>query len=435
MSDQLAGIISLGQEILNDRWLSIELLGRGTFANVFLVYDLAPKQVYEKRMMTIPQQVKQDLRGVQHSTKKPQAVDVGRFYALKCFEPTEVAAEAFENEERLMRQFSGFEQHGHIPLVDSFREMINRVEHCMIVMPLCMGSILTPIENKGTDIATARQILQQVFTAAMIIHENGMAHGDVKPENILVDGVTTGVLRLAGAIDKRIDLSSYVGRPRQHHELLRKFRGIMSNISADKQQIENIPFDMPVGVRVRLADFGTCVPAAHGYNSKNTIYYSGLEGVFGVTVPDNRQTDIVALAATAWEIVTGNILFNWSLESKNAERQTNSMLKRYIKTLGYNDKTIELIRESRFYDNELMVCGIPKGLQTFDHKPLMDRMSKHLGRNVEESLDHVAFVHMIYCMLEFDPKARPNLRMVCNHPFFTECGAPQMPMVAPPSGM
>jgi DNA-binding SARP family transcriptional activator/WD40 repeat protein len=111
---------------------------------------------------------------------------VGREVAIKVIRP-ELAADPsfvrrFEAEARTIARLA----HPHIvPLIDFWRS----ADTAYLVLGLLRGgSLADALETSHIEESTARRILAQVASALDHAHSQGVAHGDLKPANLLLDG-------------------------------------------------------------------------------------------------------------------------------------------------------------------------------------------------------------------------------------------------------
>jgi DNA-binding SARP family transcriptional activator/WD40 repeat protein len=117
---------------------------------------------------------------------------VGREVAVKMIRP-ELASQPsfvrrFEAEARTIARVA----HPHIvPLIDFWRDTTSAY---LVLALLPGGSVATAMAAGSLDRAAARRILSQVGAALDHAHSLGMAHGDVKPSNVLLDGAGNAYL-------------------------------------------------------------------------------------------------------------------------------------------------------------------------------------------------------------------------------------------------
>lgn len=432
--DEPACSIALDGEILNDRWLSISCIGRGTFATIWLGRDLDAAVSKSSKHKSH----KNHNKRAQEKAKN-KSPDMSRYYAIKVFSSDE--EDTYRHELKLMRLFEKENCPGSMTIIENFTHKLDGEVHGVIVMPLCRGSVLSSIPETGCDINIARQILRQVFEAISAIHDTGFAHGDLKPENILVEGINPKVLKLISSIEKRMNdrkmpFDNYTGKPHKFSELSKRFtREILENISENKLKVEDAKFDVDEDVTIRVSDFGTCAVSTSGIPDEKTVYYSGVEGLLDIAIPDNRKTDVWALACTAWEIVTGSILFDWRDIDEDEDLQPQSTLQLIMRTLGARDPALlELMRQSTLYDTPprgsiitSMACnpiltaeGYLKGVTRLKPRPLTNMFATSMQRSIDGNEDIGYFIDLMYTMLEYDPSKRPDIKQLLKHPFFIE---------------
>lgn len=115
-------------------------------------------------------------RGV--SARVYLASDGKRVAALKLFRPQD--AWRAERELAIGRGLD----HPHLNPVDAAESVLERPG---LLMPLVLGVRYTRWSDKGADIGQRLAALVGVAQALAYLHERGVVHRDVKPENVLVD--------------------------------------------------------------------------------------------------------------------------------------------------------------------------------------------------------------------------------------------------------
>lgn len=424
--------ISLEGEILDNRWLAITCIGRGAFATVWLVRDIyTPETVQVDRVKGSSNRGRQVQPNMK---KKAKEIDISsRYYALKVFASDEEST--YKHELKLMNMFQKTNCTGSVKVLDSFIHQLDGELHGVIVMPLCRGSVLSAVQEKGFNMTIIRNILQQTFKTISAIHETGYSHGDIKPENILAEGISPKVGKLINSVEKRFDFTNFSGNPKRYAELTRIFtKQVLEKIDKAKFNVEGSTFDIDENVTVLVSDFGTCRKYNSGINCEKTVYYCATEGVLEVEIPDNRKTDIWNIACTAWELATGDILFDWEIKDEDDTLQIQSTIKLIVATLGQNSDMVEMMRRSTVFSDPPKHSGIAsmqinpiftaegqiKGCKKHKPRLLMTLMATALQRSIENDNEIGNFLDLMYKMLHYDPTKRPDLKELINHAFFTE---------------
>jgi DNA-binding SARP family transcriptional activator/ABC-type glycerol-3-phosphate transport system substrate-binding protein/tRNA A-37 threonylcarbamoyl transferase component Bud32 len=117
---------------------------------------------------------------------------VGREVAIKMIRPeladSPAFIRAFEAEAQLVARLS----HPHIvPLYDYWREP----GAAYLVMRLIKrGTLLDIIDSSALNAAAAVKVIEQISGALHAAHRAGVAHGDIKPQNILIDSAGNAFL-------------------------------------------------------------------------------------------------------------------------------------------------------------------------------------------------------------------------------------------------
>jgi serine/threonine protein kinase len=418
--------ICLEGAILDNRWLAIACIGRGAFATVWLVRDISTPEKSDKNKG----------RQVHPNMKKNNVKEINmnhRYYVLKVFASDE--GSTFKHELKLMNLFQVSDCVGNVKVLDSFKHKLDGETHGVLVLPLCRGSILSACKGKGCNMTIMRSILKQTFNSIIAIHETGYSHGDIKPENILAEGISPKVAKLINSVEKRIDFTNFVGNPKRYEELSRIFtKQVLEKLDRSKFDIEGVEFDIDENVNVVVSDFGTCRKYDSGISVEKTVYYCGPEGLLDVEIPDNRKTDIWNIACTAYELATGDILFDWFAENADDAVQLQSTITSIIKTVGQDAAMVEMMRNSKVFcdppENSKLSSmqispiftadGMVKGALKLKPMPLMTKMAISLEKPIDNDVEIGNFIDLLYAMLETDPAKRPDLKELIYHPFFTE---------------
>jgi serine/threonine protein kinase len=162
-------------------YVPITRLGRGSYASVWMCYS-----THHKILM-----------------------------AIKIFKKTE--KKSGQKEIEIYRKFEQMGVKNIIKLHDSFDNYGN----VCIVFDLMVGSLYdvmkkARITDHQTDLQTGFpldlviQILRQILTCLSDFHKNGVIHGDVKPENILINGRTVKHLTLVENLQSKTSIKRIV---------------------------------------------------------------------------------------------------------------------------------------------------------------------------------------------------------------------------------
>lgn len=424
--------IALDGHILNDRWLAVSCIGRGTFATIWLGRDISTTASKTTNLNNTHKNSRREKEKL-----KNKSPDMSRYYAIKVFSSDE--DDTYRHELKLMRIFTKENCPGNMNVIENFSHKLDGEVHGVIVMPLCRGSILSSIPTTGCDIIITRKIMRQVFESIAAIHDTGYAHGDIKPENILVDGINPKVNTLIHSIEKRMSdrgmpFDSFTGKPHKFSELSKRFQiEILDRLSTKKLDVEGAKFDLEDNDTIRVSDFGTCALSTSGVPDQKTVYYSGVEGLLDIAIPDNRKTDIWALACTSWEILTGTILFDWAEIDDDDENENQSTLQLIMRTLGAREPVLlDMLRKSTAYDtpprrsrissmtiNPILSAELYlKNVEYLKPRTIRNMLASNMRRSIDDDNDILEFIDLMHTMLEYDPSKRPTVKQLLNHPFF-----------------
>jgi serine/threonine protein kinase len=112
-------------------------------------------------------------------------------------------------DERMMEQFVHaldiFQTHHHAHII-GFREVLYTEQNVFLIMEYCeRGELISLVGDFETLPLTARyRIFSQILAALAYLHENGVAHRDLKPDNVMLDGQLNAKLADFG-FSRRVD--------------------------------------------------------------------------------------------------------------------------------------------------------------------------------------------------------------------------------------
>ncbi|NJN63301.1 MAG: serine/threonine protein kinase, partial [Coleofasciculaceae cyanobacterium RL_1_1] len=144
-------------ELLDNRYNVLSSLGRGGFGETFLAEDT---QMPSRRRCVIKQ--------LRSSTDKPEIVQLVR--------------------DRFSREAAILESVGDHPQIPTLYAYLVRDDRFYLIQEWIEGKTLTQLLNERGSLTEAEVIalLQQLLPVLSYIHDRGLIHRDIKPDNILI---------------------------------------------------------------------------------------------------------------------------------------------------------------------------------------------------------------------------------------------------------
>lgn len=158
--------------IINDRYKIVKKLGWGRFSVVWMAVDknLLPED--------------QSIENIDIST-----VDRKFCVALKIYKSSSEYDEYYQNENSVYNLLKGKKHPNVVNMIESFYTQSEYGKHGCIVFELCgqhLLKLLNRTDDGGLPIPIVKKIVKQTLEGIKFLHDNGIIHTDIKPENILL---------------------------------------------------------------------------------------------------------------------------------------------------------------------------------------------------------------------------------------------------------
>jgi serine/threonine-protein kinase SRPK3 len=409
--------------ILNNKYILLHKLGHGSFATVWVSYNISNK----------------------------------RFYAVKV-----QYADDFEDAEHEVNLLKNLKTSGCpylCTMVENFVYEAEDGDHMCMVFELMAGSMYNLIKSKqyknGLPYKTCIQACYQVLTAMDVLNNKYKTlHTDIKPENVLVFGKTHQVQEIINEFlgldfekhctsvqrnfkGKKISGSNKQGIIYEQaiQNMLEKMKTIDLESSEESEdsaapeyghnysnsesssESDDEDFDISENyiknIRVQLADFGNCCLIEDKTWQIQTRYYRAPEVL--LEYPFNETCDVWSVGCMMYELFTGLVLFD--PDKKKRVSRDRCHIYEFQRRLGrIPDKLLDKSKRRRMYFKH---NGIMKGINEIDYEPLHLLIKKKLkDRDDVTELEMNALIEFLYACFEYDPLKRISVKEALKHPIF-----------------
>ncbi|ARF08916.1 serine/threonine protein kinase [Catovirus CTV1] len=351
---------------------------------------------------------------------------------------------------------------------DYNNEEHNGKEHFCIVMELMACSLYDVIKNgkykNGLPINVVVNVIHQVICALKELNSIGYMHTDIKPENILIDGISdqnkkiidfvcsrkyndalksnrkkiskkytlTEINQKAAEItlkeffeneqiysDNNSDIDSDHSTTNSDDGYKFSESDIDSGNYSDSESSDNnyciIGDDILLKCKIKLSDLGTCLNIKENEKNLNfdiqTRYYRAPEVLLNCSY--NENCDIWSIGCTFFELITGNILFDPnSYESIGKERYHLYDIQTKVGIIP-----LEIIKKSPLYEIYFKQNGLLKGFHNFPPRPLWHFLQDNFSTDYDKEFITIVSNFIMGC-LNVDFNKRFTTDICLNHSIF-----------------
>lgn len=382
--------------ILNHKYIIIHKLGYGTFSTVWLGYNYKNNYFYAIK--------------IQHADDYDGAEDeIQRFTKIN------------KNPSPYLSK-----------LLDHFEYNSDEGCHLCMVFPLLAGSlydIITSDQYKtGIPIPIVKRILTQLLYAMLELNEMcHLLHTDIKPENILVTGISSHVQSIIDNFTKLNFSKIYrKKRSRKHNKKFTRNDPLKDAVKDILSRLDTIPLDSdndsnskpcPIpdkyinNIHIVLSDFGGCYELSdHMSFNIQTRYYRSPEILLHHSF--DATCDVWSVGCVLYELLTGQILFD--PDKSDRFSRDRHQLYRIQAILGKFPTSFidSSIKKNVFFKNN----GLIKGVSHITYVPLSKLIFERLG-SICSPEQLLLITDLLIKLLGLTPDQRISVSQALHHPW------------------
>ena len=383
-------------KVLNNRYIIIHKIGDGTFATVWLAYDSSMIGTNDKK-----------------------------YYAIKIQRADE--SELAEEEIEFLQTIK---KHKYITeLKDNFSYKFGDDTHVCLVFDLLGGS-LDDISKEELQIEVINKIIYQLLIALDVtISVHKLVHTDIKPENILIKGISNRTNRIIKEFES-CNFHQLYGKFKKYKKKNKKKRNRALHIIAEQvinKMSSNIHLDsidaysinkkyINKNIIVQISDFGSCRKLIdHTDYNIQTRQFMAPEIIMKTKF--NHNCDIWSVGCLLYELLTGEVLFA-PIKTRGLSKDRDHLYKIQM-ALGKipNDMINRCPIKKVFFKNN----GLLKGIYKIEYDPLDEKIRKRIRRKKKIDDNNINnIIDIMYKMLTYDINKRPSAKKLLKHKWFTQ---------------
>jgi serine/threonine-protein kinase SRPK3 len=414
---------------INDDYILLKCLGDGSFATVWMCYSLKAKNYYAMKI--------QNVDDYEEGQKEINVLK--KISETKCLYLNTLIS-SFEYKFKILK-------HGENSI-------------CM-VFPLLAGSLddimRYGVLSKGLPYDSVKKIFYQLLVAVNTLHKSvEVIHTDIKPDNILLSGVSIENKKLIDKLKECWKLNNPHLRQKKLTSLLfenqdidsetydsdesdsdvstdseysdEEYHIILDNDDSSENSDSNYDSDDEmteliidhndiINPIIKLSDFGSCLPVDTLKRREiQTRYYRAPEVMLGCDY--NLTCDIWSIGCTIYELLTGELLFDPD-KSIFFNRDQYHLLNMICLLGPIPDKLITTGRRSHMFFSNKLLRGIDISVinDTYNQTLPLEQLIKQVGSEKIPPKDQVFFVDLIVQMICYEN--RITIEQALKHPYFS----------------
>lgn len=415
-------------EIFDNRYILLKKMGYGSYASVWISYDVIDKKYYAIKINN-----RDDYDVAIKETNTYNAIKICKSQYIM----------------NIIRTF----------------DHINDGKHHCVVMELMACSMYDILKKHKTGMSfkATMECVRQILEGLKEMHKNKIIHGDVKPENILIGGqskkqielfkklelgkiiankvrgkngfLDTGVQKkVIKEIEKR-NLSQSSSQSSSSSESNYTSESEQFSISTCESSDDTItestyydsdsePYDESIinnlrelfnNAKIKLSDLGNSIKSTHVKNKKSiqTCYYRSPEILLGLKY--DESSDIWALGCMICELLTGKILFDAESYKGNTQRHHLYLIIKKLGMLPY-----QMMKDSPYKDVYFTTdLSQVKGYKKIDFSmPIQTDLKKIATMHNLSPDEEVLFTDLIMGLLKINPSERLTAKNALMHQFY-----------------
>jgi serine/threonine-protein kinase SRPK3 len=405
-------------ELLSNRYIVLKKLGNGSYASVWLSYDMNKKKFWAIK--------------IQNSDDFEEGV--AEVSLLKKIKTTDC-------------KYLNY-------LHDTFvHKASNNQDYICMVFELMSGSIYNIINSgkydSGLPLEVCKHIIYQILLATHALHNKiNIIHTDIKPENILLKGISNRAKVIINEFEK-FDFSKALKRNKKNKksgnhikktisQLMTKLNKYSLNSSSDdsddsdesekfinlsdsdsssdssnNDEFSYVDEKYILDPTIILSDYGNCCDKDNKTNEEiQTRYYRAPEVI--LNVPYNEKVDIWSIGCMMYELLTGEILFHPGKRRRfSRDRQHLYDIQSLCGKLP-----LDMINSSDRFSVFFRKNGLMKGVKSIKFYSLEKYLEKGLKQKNISTQDIKILGEIMSNMLKNNSNDRWSVNKCLNHEWF-----------------
>lgn len=412
---ELEEYLDLAGLVLKNKYVVICKLGYGSFASVWLSYCTTNRQ----------------------------------FFAIKVQNACDI--DYGEDEVDVYKMITTSKCNYINKMIESFTYESDYGKHVCMVFELLAGSLYDVIRSgkysKGLPLEVVKPVVQQLLISLNELNNKyKKIHTDVKPENMLLVGVSIKVQKIIDEFNS-LNFDNILKKKRNINKAAKEIVSKMTTVQIEDGTEDNSSYNSsednssiednsksednsstedsntkdvvdtnllnPETVTIKLSDFGSCCGTDYKFHDIQTRYYRAPEIILNTDF--NETIDVWSVGCVIYELLTGEILFD--PKSKRRFNRDRYHIYDIIKLIGKPPDNVLNRAEKR--DCFFTQRGLLKGTYTVKYQSIHDRLiNKLISRNITPA-NITVISDLLHKIFVWDCLKRPKPSEILNHVFFT----------------